>query len=149
MKRGSLRFRFTETIGTSTSSMHTKSAVCTPRSNNLPPAPENGSQPDLRENLKMSFTPRPGYARPKNPPPVPRVGPRPQGVAACTPRLPPNTAFSPSNEVLPRQCPCLKAFNLWSVCGIRRTRQRSDDTGRHRFTQVRPRCWVTTYVLLV
>jgi hypothetical protein len=30
------------------------------------------------------------------------------------------------DEVLPRQCPCLRVFDSWSVCGIRRTRRRSD-----------------------
>jgi hypothetical protein len=36
-------------------------------------------------------------------------------------------------EVRPRQCPCLRAFESWSACGIRRTRRRSDDAGRHGF----------------
>jgi hypothetical protein len=29
------------------------------------------------------------------------------------------------DEVQPRQCTCLRAFDSWSVCGIRRTRRRS------------------------
>jgi hypothetical protein len=37
------------------------------------------------------------------------------------------------DEVRPQQCPCLRAFESWSACGIRRTRRRSDDIGRHRF----------------
>jgi hypothetical protein len=37
------------------------------------------------------------------------------------------------DEVRPRQCPCLRAFKLWCDQGIRRTRRRSDDTGKHRF----------------
>jgi hypothetical protein len=45
---------------------------------------------------------------------------------------------APIDEVQPRECPCLRAFDSWSVCGIRRTRRRSDDIGKHRFTQVRP-----------
>jgi hypothetical protein len=39
----------------------------------------------------------------------------------------------PGDEVQPRQCPCLRAFDSWSACGIRRTRRLSDDTGKHRF----------------
>jgi hypothetical protein len=41
------------------------------------------------------------------------------------------------DEVLTRQCPCLRAFDLWSVLGIRRTRRRSiNDEGHTNFTQV-------------
>jgi hypothetical protein len=44
-----------------------------------------------------------------------------------------------SDEVYPQQCPCLRAFDLWSVCGIRRTRRLQTETeGAHEFTQVRP-----------
>jgi hypothetical protein len=37
------------------------------------------------------------------------------------------------DEVYPRQCPCLRAFDSWSVCGIQRTCRRSDNTRKHRF----------------
>jgi hypothetical protein len=37
------------------------------------------------------------------------------------------------DEVQPRQCPCLRAFETWSACGIRRTRRRSDGAEKHRF----------------
>jgi hypothetical protein len=36
-----------------------------------------------------------------------------------------------SDEVLPRQCPCLRAFDSWRECGIRQTRRRSDNRQRH------------------
>jgi hypothetical protein len=43
------------------------------------------------------------------------------------------------DEVLPRQCPCLRAFKSWRERGIRRTRRRSNkDKGTREFTQVRP-----------
>jgi hypothetical protein len=45
----------------------------------------------------------------------------------------PNIHENMIDEVQPRQCPCLRAFKSWSACGIRRTRRRSDNTGRHRF----------------
>jgi hypothetical protein len=35
------------------------------------------------------------------------------------------------DEVYPRQCPCLRAFDLWSACGIRRTRRRSINDEGH------------------
>jgi hypothetical protein len=35
------------------------------------------------------------------------------------------------DEVLPLQCPCLRAFESWSEYGIRRTRWRSDNRQRH------------------
>jgi hypothetical protein len=38
------------------------------------------------------------------------------------------------DEVLTQQCPCLRAFDSWSVCGCL-----ADSTGRtQEFTQVRP-----------
>jgi hypothetical protein len=44
-----------------------------------------------------------------------------------------------ADEVLTRQCPCLRAFDLWSALGIRRTRRLQTKTGgAHEFTQVRP-----------
>jgi hypothetical protein len=43
------------------------------------------------------------------------------------------------DEILPRQYPCLRAFELWRERGIRRTRRRSDrNKGTREFTQVRP-----------
>jgi hypothetical protein len=54
------------------------------------------------------------------------------------------------DEVLSRQCPCLKAFDLGSALRTWRTRRRSDESRRTRdFTQVRPLGRVKTYVLLV
>jgi hypothetical protein len=44
-----------------------------------------------------------------------------------------------SDEVYPRQCPCLRAFDLGSALGTWRTRRRSDESiGTREFTQVRP-----------
>jgi hypothetical protein len=59
------------------------------------------------------------------------------------------TFTSPFDEVPPRQCPCLRAFDSWCDQGIRQTRWRSDDTGKHGFYPGSPPCWVITYVLLV
>jgi hypothetical protein len=50
-----------------------------------------------------------------------------------------NAEVKDFDEVLPRQCPCLWAFETWSICGIRRTRRRSDESrGTRGFTQVWP-----------
>jgi hypothetical protein len=43
------------------------------------------------------------------------------------------------DEVYLQQCPCLRAFDSWSVCGIRRTRRRTNkNEGTQEFTQVQP-----------
>jgi hypothetical protein len=44
-----------------------------------------------------------------------------------------------SDEVYPRQCPCRRAFDLWSELRTWRTRRRSNESRRTRgFTQVQP-----------
>jgi hypothetical protein len=44
------------------------------------------------------------------------------------------TEKNPGDKVLPRQCPCLRAFDLGSALGIRRTRRRSmNDEGHTKF----------------
>jgi hypothetical protein len=44
-----------------------------------------------------------------------------------------------NDKVLTRQCPCLRAFDSWSVCGILEDSTASDrNRGTHEFTQVRP-----------
>jgi hypothetical protein len=57
---------------------------------------------------------------------------------------------APIDEVLPRQCPCLWAFETWSASGIRRTRRRSDESkGTQGLPRFAPLGRVKTYVLLV
>jgi hypothetical protein len=61
-----------------------------------------------------------------------------------------NAHNSSTDEVLPRQCPCLRDFDLWSVCGHWRIRRLQTETWHTReFTQVRPPWRVKTYILLV
>jgi hypothetical protein len=53
------------------------------------------------------------------------------------------------DEVLPRQCPCRRAFDRGSVLGIRRTRRRSiNDEGHTNFTQVHVPSVEDLYILL-
>jgi hypothetical protein len=53
------------------------------------------------------------------------------------------------DEVLPRQCPCRRAFDRGSVLGIRRTQRRSiNDEGHTNFTQVHVPSVEDRYILL-
>jgi hypothetical protein len=54
-----------------------------------------------------------------------------------------------SDEVYPRQCPCLRGFDSWRDCGIRRTQRRSiNDEGHTKFTQVHVLSVEDRYILL-
>jgi hypothetical protein len=57
---------------------------------------------------------------------------------------------APINEILTWQCPCLRAFDSWSVCGCLTDSTASDrNRGTHEFTQVWRARRVKTYILLV
>jgi hypothetical protein len=59
--------------------------------------------------------------------------------SACRETYTSTWRLSVTDEVLTRQCPCRRAFDLGSVLGTWRTRRRSDESkGTRGFTQVQP-----------
>jgi hypothetical protein len=63
---------------------------------------------------------------------------------------PSSLRLAPIDEVYPRQCPCLGAFDSWRECGRWRIRRLQTETGHTReFTQVRRPQRVKTYIPLV